>query len=63
MGHATIPVYKTKTYTIPPELSGKGAKKHPFVIVGAGPIGLVLALDMARKGHDVLIVTAFDFIA
>ncbi len=58
-----IPVYKNKTYKKAPELTGKTAAKHKFIIVGAGPIGLVLALDMARKGHDVLVVTAFEFIA
>lgn len=63
MGASGIPVYKQKHYIKPPELSGAPSKTYPFVIVGAGPIGLVLALDMARKGHDVTIITAFDFIA
>ncbi len=63
MGQASIPIYKKKTYKSPPELSGAKAKKHTFVIVGAGPVGLVLALDMARKGHKVLVITVFDFIA
>ncbi|PHR57030.1 MAG: FAD-dependent oxidoreductase [Robiginitomaculum sp.] len=63
MGQSNIPVYKQKTYVMPPELSGGKPKKHAFVIVGSGPVGLVLALDLARKGHDVCILTAFDFIA
>ena len=29
---------------------------HPVVIVGAGPVGLVLALDLARKGHRTVVL-------
>ena len=63
MTYSGIPVYKRKAYQKPPELSGGVGRRYPFVIVGAGPIGLALALDMARKGHQVLLLTAFDFIA
>jgi 3-(3-hydroxy-phenyl)propionate hydroxylase len=58
-----IPKFKTKTYRPAPELSGKGKEHHPFIIVGSGPIGLALALDMALKGHKVTILTAYEFIA
>jgi 3-(3-hydroxy-phenyl)propionate hydroxylase len=30
--------------------------RHPVIIVGAGPVGLVLALDLAHKGHRVVVV-------
>lgn len=33
------------------------------VIVGAGPVGLALALDLGRRGHDVLVINKRDFIA
>jgi 3-(3-hydroxy-phenyl)propionate hydroxylase len=29
---------------------------HPVVIVGAGPVGLVAALDLAGKGHRVVVI-------
>jgi 3-(3-hydroxy-phenyl)propionate hydroxylase len=29
---------------------------HPVVIVGAGPVGLVAALDLARKGHRSVVI-------
>ncbi|MEJ6404419.1 FAD-dependent oxidoreductase [Yoonia sp. 2307UL14-13] len=31
-------------------------RRHPVVIVGAGPIGLTLALDLGRKGTPVLLL-------
>jgi 3-(3-hydroxy-phenyl)propionate hydroxylase len=30
--------------------------RHPIVIVGAGPVGLVAALDLARKGHRSVVI-------
>ncbi len=35
----------------------------PLVIVGAGPVGLSLALDLGKRGRRVIVVTALDFIA
>jgi len=31
-------------------------RHHPLVIVGAGPVGLVAALDLARKGHASVVI-------
>ncbi len=56
----TIPIYKKKPYT--PYNGDGGVERQRVVIVGSGPIGLAIALDMAQRGRDVLIVTAFDFI-
>jgi 3-(3-hydroxy-phenyl)propionate hydroxylase len=30
--------------------------QHPIVIVGAGPVGLVAALDLARRGHRSVVI-------
>src|SRR3990172_3935676 len=30
--------------------------QHPIVIVGAGPVGLVAALDLAKKGHRSVVI-------
>ncbi len=62
MSFSDIPVYKSKPYKKPQELLGVKSAPAPFVIVGSGPIGLALALALANKGHQVIIVTAFDFI-
>ena len=63
MSFVDKPKFKTKFYQLAPELLGVGKKHYPFVIVGSGPIGLATALDLALKGHDVTLVTQFDFIA
>lgn len=55
----SIPIYMQKSASPTP---GEN-EKLPFVIVGSGPVGLALALDIAQKGHKVVLVTAFDFIA
>ena len=63
MPSAEIPKFKSKPYRTAPELAGRGTLDHPFIIVGSGPIGLALALDLGIKGHHVTLLTAFDFIA
>lgn len=42
--------YEPFPYVPPPELSGGAASAAPVVIVGAGPIGLAAAIDLALHG-------------
>ena len=37
-------------YVTPPELSGAAVANAPVIIIGAGPIGLAAAVDLATKG-------------
>jgi len=43
-------VYPEFSYHQSPEQRAGEVKRHPVVIVGAGPIGLTLALDCAQRG-------------
>ena len=36
------------------------AQRHPVVVVGGGPIGMALALDLGRKGTPVLVLDDHD---
>ena len=47
--------YQVYPFRRPPELDGRGAR-HRVVIVGAGPIGLLTALELARFGVPSVIV-------
>ena len=49
--------YRVHPFAAPPELEGR-RKRHPVVVVGAGPIGLAIALDLARYGVACVLVTA-----
>lgn len=51
------------TYTYPefayrqsPEQQAGEIKRHPVVIIGAGPVGLTLALDCAHRGQSVVVL-------
>ena len=42
--------YKEFEYKTPLEISEGSKLKHQVVIIGAGPIGLTLAIDLAQRG-------------
>jgi 3-(3-hydroxy-phenyl)propionate hydroxylase len=44
----------------PPELGHEGIGRHPVVIVGAGPAGLTLACDLARRGVRAVLLDEDD---
>jgi len=51
--------YEPFGYTAPPELSGRAApESYPVAIVGAGPVGLAMAIDLAL--HDIASVVLDD---
>jgi len=58
-----------KTYTNPrypyrrcDEQQGR-SRRHPVAIVGAGPVGLALAIDLAQRGIDVVVLDDDDTVS
>ncbi len=49
--------YQIYPYRRPPELNG-AQSLHPVVVVGAGPVGLATALDLARQGIACVLLSA-----
>jgi 3-(3-hydroxy-phenyl)propionate hydroxylase len=45
---------------LPPLHDGVDARRHPVVVVGAGPVGYCTALGLARHGVPVVLVEADD---
>lgn len=56
---STIPVWRRYDASPAPESSDE---RRQTLIVGAGPVGLTVALDLARRGHDVCVLNKLDFI-
>jgi 3-(3-hydroxy-phenyl)propionate hydroxylase len=48
--------YSSYDYVRPPEQSGAGKKRYPVVIVGAGPVGLAAAIELAQSGVPVVVL-------
>ncbi len=55
-----IPIWRDIGPTPPPVTATEELRT---LIVGGGPVGLTLALDLARRGHDVTILNRLDFVA
>jgi 3-(3-hydroxy-phenyl)propionate hydroxylase len=56
------PLYELPAYAFvpPPELKALEVRRHPIVIVGAGPAGLTLACDLARRGIPSVVLDEDD---
>jgi 3-(3-hydroxy-phenyl)propionate hydroxylase len=52
--------YRHYPLRLPRLVDGADPVRHPVAIVGAGPIGLVLALDLARHGVRSVLIEADD---
>ena len=58
--------YPKFEYRRPPELSdetGAGTGHYPVVVVGAGPVGLAAAIDLAQQGQQVLLIDNDDTVS
>jgi len=53
-------IYDRFEYRTAPELAGAGRRRYPVVIVGAGPVGLAAALDLAQLGIDCVVLDDND---
>jgi 3-(3-hydroxy-phenyl)propionate hydroxylase len=55
--------YQRYPYRTPRELSESAGARHPVIIVGAGPVGLAAAIDLARHGIASVVVDDNDTVS
>jgi 3-(3-hydroxy-phenyl)propionate hydroxylase len=55
--------YQHFPYVEPPELRGAAAKRRPVIVVGAGPVGLTAAIDLALHDVPVLLLDESDVVS
>jgi len=48
--------YPKYEYRQPPELKSGKTRRYPVVVVGAGPVGLAAAIDLAQSGVSVIVL-------
>jgi len=48
--------YPSYGFVPTPDLTAKGPVPHPVVVIGAGPVGLSLAIDLALRGTKVVLL-------
>lgn len=47
---------RTYPFVRPQELEGGATARHPVIIVGAGPVGLTMAIDLMERGIPAIII-------
>lgn len=55
--------YPKYAYLRPPELSGAEARRYPVTVVGAGPVGLAAAIELAQSGVPVVLLDDDDSVS
>ncbi|HRO81155.1 MAG TPA: FAD-dependent oxidoreductase [Alicycliphilus denitrificans] len=55
--------YPKFEYVRPPEVTGQRSGHYPVVVVGAGPVGLAMAIDLAAQGQRVLLLDNDDTVS
>lgn len=63
MDASSIPVWREYDHSSAPDLQSDQLGVYPVVVIGGGPVGLALALDLGRRGHEVTILNAMPFVA
>ena len=48
--------YPKYEYVTPPEQKSGAAGRYPVVVVGAGPVGLAAAIELAQSGVPVVLL-------
>ena len=56
-------VYPRFEYVRSPEQAAGVVRRHPIVVIGAGPIGLTAALDFAARGQPVVVLDDNDTVS
>ena len=55
--------YPKYDYVRPPEQSGSTPHRYPVVVVGAGPVGLAAAIELAQSGVPVVVLDDDDTVS
>ena len=55
--------YPKFEYVRPPEIAEQRAGHYPVIVVGAGPVGLSMAIDLAAQGQSVLVLDNDDTVS
>jgi 3-(3-hydroxy-phenyl)propionate hydroxylase len=55
--------YPKFEYIRPPEIAEQRAGHYPVIVVGAGPVGLSMAIDLAAQGQSVLVLDNDDTVS